>query len=255
MLTSTVNNFGAGEISFADYQSDRLVVLNARISFNPRNAEFTAASVLKITVPQLSVSKSAKNYCSIMARFDDQTDYRYATPHGTFLKTWIENGTTVCIEKINIPEWSETATEYIIYLYSLYVPKGKRGVMIPEKKGVSVPFTLRNPANGTKYGYAYVEDGWVMLEITQSSYYHEPEDRGADEITMQNFTNDISLEVPFFSADINTHRPGAKVHKALLQGNRITALEQFQYLTSGSSDDFIHIFAVRGTYSPEENAE
>ncbi len=252
MFTSIKNNFGAGEITFTDYQDEKVVVLNAKISFDPHNADFEAADVLKVTVPELSIPRSGIAACTIMARFDGQTGYKNVTPHGTFIKTWIENPTTVCIEKLDVPEWFETASEYIIYLYSLYVPKGKRTTITPEKKSATITFTLKNEQNGTKWGNAYIEDGWVMIELTQSGYYYPPSDGSLDEITISDgFPNDVYLEIPFFSSEPNVYKPGAKMHKALIHGNKISALETFGYLISSNGDDFIHAFAVRGTYDPE----
>ena len=40
MFNSTGNNFGAGQITFKDYQAENYVVLNSKFSFDPTNADY-----------------------------------------------------------------------------------------------------------------------------------------------------------------------------------------------------------------------
>ena len=58
MFKSISNNFGAPEITFLDYQTDRYAVLNARFSYDPTNEDYLAAAALEIKVPDLLLSKS-----------------------------------------------------------------------------------------------------------------------------------------------------------------------------------------------------
>ena len=53
MFNSTGNNFGAGQISFKDYQAETYVVLNSKFSFDPTNADYQACEQLEIYVPDL----------------------------------------------------------------------------------------------------------------------------------------------------------------------------------------------------------
>ena len=44
-FTSTGNNFGAGQIAFKSHQEANFVVLNAKFTYNPENADYQAADV------------------------------------------------------------------------------------------------------------------------------------------------------------------------------------------------------------------
>ena len=59
MFNSTGNNFGAGQISFKDYQASNYVVLNSKFTFDPTNADYQACGQLEIYVPDLSIDRSA----------------------------------------------------------------------------------------------------------------------------------------------------------------------------------------------------
>jgi hypothetical protein len=59
MFNSTGNNFGAGQISFKDYQAENYVVLNSKFSFDPTSPDYQACEQLEIYVPDLSIDRSA----------------------------------------------------------------------------------------------------------------------------------------------------------------------------------------------------
>lgn len=42
MFNSISNNFGAGQITFKDYQAPNYVVLNAKVTFDPTNPAYQA---------------------------------------------------------------------------------------------------------------------------------------------------------------------------------------------------------------------
>ena len=119
MITAIGNNFGAGQISLKDYQNEKLVVINGKFSFSNKSKAFLNASVLELYLPKLSIPKSGMSGCYIM--FESEGKF-----YGTTLKTWVKNRNTLCIEKLDY--WSDQTDEYTIYLLSLYVPKGQRGV-------------------------------------------------------------------------------------------------------------------------------
>ena len=114
-ITSTGNNFGAGEITLNTFQNEKLVVLNGKFSFNNKSDAFAAASVLEVYVPELSIPKSGMSGAYII--FEAEGKF-----YGTTVKTWIKNSKTVCIEKLDY--WPEQTDEYTIYLLSLYVTEG-----------------------------------------------------------------------------------------------------------------------------------
>ena len=69
MFNATGNNFGAGSIQFKDYQAENYVVLNAKITYDPSNADYQAADMLEIYVPDLSINRAATSSRSSRWRF------------------------------------------------------------------------------------------------------------------------------------------------------------------------------------------
>lgn len=53
------NNFGVAEIEFRSWQERGLVILNGVVRIDTENESYKAAEVLEITVPDLSISRSA----------------------------------------------------------------------------------------------------------------------------------------------------------------------------------------------------
>ena len=75
MFKSISNNFGAPEITFRDFQTDRYIVLNARFSYDPADEAYLAASELEIKVPGLSLSKSTD--AGVLAVYRDERTYQW----------------------------------------------------------------------------------------------------------------------------------------------------------------------------------
>ena len=194
MITAIGNNFGAGQISLKDYQNEKLVVLNGKFSFNNKTEEFLTASVLEITVPALSIPKSGMSGCYIMF----QSEGKF---YGTTLKTWVKDRNTLCIEKLDY--WSDQVDEYTIYLLSLYVPKGQRGVF---ELGKKTRLTLNNTTSNNNYGYnqhCYIDEHWCTIALATSSYNSEI-DPYDDIVELGGFPTDVNIELPFVGDHINS---------------------------------------------------
>ena len=58
-MKALANNFGVAEIEFRSWQEKGLVILNGVVSIDTENESYKAAEVLEITVPDLSISRSA----------------------------------------------------------------------------------------------------------------------------------------------------------------------------------------------------
>ena len=193
-IISTGNNFGAGAVELNTFQNEKLVVLNSKFTFSNKSEAYQNASVLELYVPQLSIPKSGMSAGYIMFSYEDKF-------YGTTVKTWLKNSKTVCIEKLDF--WSDQTDEYTIYLLSLYVPKGQRGVF---ELGTEVRLTLENTTSSNNYGYyqtCYIEEGWCMFGLMTGSYNtgSKPAD---DIINLGGFPTDVDIELPFVGDNINS---------------------------------------------------
>ena len=213
MITTTGNNFGADQFEIKDFQSDKIVILNGKFSFNNKSDAFKAASVLEIYVPELSIPKSGMSGAYIM--FESEGEF-----FGTTVKTWIKNQNTICIEKLD--HWSDQTDEYTIYLVSLYAPKGQRGVFELDQK---TRLTLNNTTSTNDYAYnqaCYVNDDWCMIALMTGSY--NTEIKPYDEIVeLGGFPTDVDVELPFVGDNINTIQEyGTDMLKASIKNGILT---------------------------------
>ena len=193
-IISTGNNFGAGAVELNTFQNEKLVVLNSKFTFSNKTEAYQKASILELYVPELSIPKSGISGAYIMFSAEDKF-------FGTTVKTWIKNSRTVCIEKLDL--WPEQTDEYTIYLLSLYVPKGQRGVF---EVGAEVNLTLNNTTSTNNYGYyktCFVEDGWCMIGLMTGSYntQSKPTD---DIVELGGFPTDVDIELPFVADNVNS---------------------------------------------------
>ena len=213
MITTTGNNFGARQFEIKDFQSEKIVVLNGKFSFNNKSEAFKAASVLEVYVPELSIPKSGMSGAYIM--FESEGKF-----YGTTVKTWLKNQTTICIEKLD--HWSDQTDEYTIYLVSLYAPKGQRGVF---ELGTKTRLTLNNTTSSNNYGYnqaCYVSDDWCMVALMTGSY--NTEIKPYDEIVeLGGFPTDVDVELPFVGDNINSIQTyGTDMLKASIKNGILT---------------------------------
>ena len=213
MIITTGNNFGADQFEIKDFQSDKIVILNGKFSFNNKSDAFKAASVLEIYVPELSIPKSGMSGAYIM--FESEGEF-----FGTTVKTWIKNQNTICIEKLD--HWSDQTDDYTIYLVSLYAPKGQRGVF---ELGTKTRLTLNNTTSTNNYAYnqaCSVSDDWCMIALMTGSY--NTEIKPYDEIVeLGGFPTDVDVELPFVGDNINSIQTyGTDMLKASIKNGILT---------------------------------
>ena len=213
MITSTGNNFGAGSITLKDFQSEKVLVLNGKFTFNNKSEAFKAATVLEIYVPTLSIPKSGMSGCYIMLEANDKLC-------GTTVKTWVKDRNTICVEKLDY--WSDETDEYTIYFANLYVPKGQRGVF--ELCQVT-RLTLTNTTSNNRYDNyqsCYISDDWCMLALMTDSYNTSTQ-KNDDVVTLGGFPADIDVELPFVADNVNGgFTYGAEMLKATIKDATLT---------------------------------
>ena len=241
MITATGNNFGAGEITLKDYQNEKLVVLNGKFSFNNKSDAYLAASVLEVYLPDLSIPKSGMSGGYIVFEVEGLF-------YGTTVKTWLKDRNTLCIEKLD--HWSEQTDEYTIYLLSLYVPKGQRGVF---ETGTETKLTLTNTTSKNNYAYyqhCYVDENWCSLALMTSAFNTEsnPFD---DVVELGGFPTDIDVELPFVGDNSNSIQDyGTDMLMASIKAGVLT-VKQVAFGWGGSpKDNFLY-----GTLIRDKSAE
>ena len=193
MFNSTGNNFGAGTISFKDYQCDDYIVLNSKFTIDTTSAAYKAASVLEINVPDLSINKSAVT--GIVIRFLDHREMSgktYIYDGGTAVKSWVKDKNTLCIEKFD--KFDEMGS-LIVYIYALYAKKHMASVA---QKLTKTYTTLQQETKylSTTDAIMVLTDNWVFYHIEFTYYTWSYRDK-AWEGTLLNFPTDVTIDVPF----------------------------------------------------------
>ncbi len=138
MFYSTANNFGVGQITFKDYQCDSYVVLNAIFTYDPTNADYQAAEQLEITVPDLSIPKSAES--GVFLSFKYRPKSTWNNDGSTVLKSWIKDKNTIVIEKLTDFDNREELT---IWIQTMYILKNQTSDAEPLTK-TAITFTHEN---------------------------------------------------------------------------------------------------------------
>ena len=166
MFNSISNNFGAGTIQFKDVRESNYLVLNASFTYRTDNADYLAAEVLEITVPDLNIDRSALT--AVVMRFIDRRESYSSlivTDGGTVLKSWIKDKNTICIEKLTA---FDSHTEMIIYIQTIYLQLNQGGNGI---KGTKKSLNPKQPVQYLSWGssnFCVIHPKWVFIHMFYS---------------------------------------------------------------------------------------
>lgn len=203
MFKSIRNNFGAPEITFNDVQTGRYVVLNARFTFDPANAAYRAARELEITVPGMSLDRSAD--MPVFAVYEDSMKYDWSDEtfryhFATVLRSRIRDRNTVSIEKIT--DFDAFAPVHI-YIYTMYsaLNTGELTVL-SDRTALEVSADPPLPS-GNISRICVVDRDWVLLTMVFPSSLGQvdgdmkialggfPEDAVCDEFPILGISNQL----------------------------------------------------------------
>ena len=151
MFNSISNNFGAGQITFKDYQAPNYVVLNAKVTFDPTNPAYQACQQLEITVPDLTIDRSTIG--GVFVRFIETQTYSWGDSiydGGTVLKSWIKDKNTIVVEK---QPWFDQNGPLILYFVTMYAQLNQGA----------------NTIKGTKQRLTVTTEGWNGTKITNDA--------------------------------------------------------------------------------------
>lgn len=246
MITSTGNNFGHGPIEIKDYQDDRLVVLNAKFTIDPKSEAYLDAEVLEIYLPDLSIPKSpvASCYMGAMEVINPgkYNELRYQI--GTVLKTWIKDRNTVCIEKLPI---YDDMDEITIWICSMYPTVGKRGEVTTFVK-TRVDYQVEETNVTVDDLEAVVQDGWCFLHL-YFSRCGAIQDNVPVVGNLDGFPTDVSIDVPMMGGSHDAVHPGATYVDVKIENGVLTIANPTVRMSNSGYRPLLLFFAVRDTVS------
>ena len=220
MFKSTSNNFGAPEITFRDYQTDRCIVLNARFQYDPTNKSYLAASELEIKVPDLSLSRSTD--AGVFAVYKDERTYQWDdTPSryhfATVLRSRIRDRNTLCIEKLTDFDGYGPVTIYIYAMYSAL--NTGEDTVLSERTTLKIS-TVPEMSTALFTSACIIAPDWVSLNlIVPYSISSIKEDL---EVIMDGFPTDaVCEELPVIGVSNQFHPELGGVHYASIRDGRM----------------------------------
>lgn len=232
-MKALANNFGVAEIEFRDWQEKGLVILNGVVSIETENKSYKAAGVLEITVPDMSISRSAVTAVFLRSSKSDGAS--------TIVKSWIKDVRTICVEKL--PEFDEFGP-LTLYFTSAYVTLGHRTdcplntVLRP---------SIVNGGSGSQSvsdTKAIVTDCWCYLYICFNKF------AGADykdafECTLEGLPEDIDITFPVVTASAYAYTFGTPTSICRIKGKTLSCEGRLAFGEGTNQGDFINIFIVR----------
>ena len=242
MFYSTGNNFGAGQITFKDYQASNYVVLNAKLSFDPTNADYQACDQLEIYVPDLTIDRSA--VAGVFVRFLDvmtfsSRDYYY--DGGTVLKSWIKDKNTLVIEK---QSWFDQLGQLTIYILALY-PQLNQGANTI--KGTKQRLTMTTQDNYLYFSsdtFVVEFEHWVFIHLQFSSCSYAYRDQPW-EVTMEQLPADITADVPVCGGGNQFHSECDGMGECHIENKILTSDRRVAGFFDTAHDPFVFAFLVR----------
>ena len=246
MFKSISNNFGAPEITFQDYQTDRCIVLNARFQYDPTNEDYLAASELEIKVPDLLLSKSTD--AGVFAVFRDERKYQWDDTlsryhFATVLRSRIRDRSTLCIEKLTDFDAYGPVTIYIYAMYSAL--NTGENTLLSERTRLNIS-TVPEMSVLMFTDACVISDGWVSLNlILPYSISSVKEDL---EIVMDGFPTDaVCGELPVIGVSNQLHPELGGVHYASIRDGRMLIPYATRNTGYSSADKpFASLVLVRG---------
>ena len=213
MFNSTGNNFGAGQISFKDYQAENYVVLNSKFSFDPTNADYQACEQLEIYVPDLSIDRSAVG--AVFIRFVEDQHW----------------------------SWGDSVYDggYILTLY----PQLNQGANTI--KGTQQRLTMTTPDNYLRFGYEtfMVEfEHWVFIHLFFSGCTYAYRD-SLWEVTMEELPADITADVPICGGGNQFHPECDGMAEAHIENKVLSNQRRVMGFWDTGHDPFVYAFLVR----------
>ena len=244
-MKALANNFGVAEIEFRDWQEKGLIILNGVIEIDTENESYKAAEVLEITVPDLSISRSAVTAVFLRSSKADGAS--------TIVKSWIKDARTICVEKL--PEFDEFGP-LTLYFASAYVTLGQR--MACPLNTVLRP-SIVNGENGSQSASdtkAVVTEHWFYLYICCDKFAGD-DYKDAFECTLEGLPEDIDITFPVVTASAYSYTFGTPTSVCRLKGKTLSCEGRLAFGEGANQGDFINIFIVRnggGKISTEGNA-
>ena len=246
MFYSVGNNFGAGPIKFREARESNFIVLNAEFKVDSRNADYAAAEVLEIYVPDLNIARSTET--GVVMYFENFLDWYgtiYNNSSGVAVKSWIKDKNTICIEKL---PYFDDKEEVTFFIQSMYCQLGQGSNTILVTK---LPLSDASAEGWLEFSSGdsliVVEDDWIFMHVKLDRCQpgHASQDWDA---LFENMPSDISAVVPFLHTAYWNGENFTGCARVTIENQHFSVpyTERSNSLTNSNGDPFVFAFLVRG---------
>jgi len=237
MITSISNNIGIAQVSFKDYQTEKLTILNGTFTVDSTSAAWKAANEIVFEFPSLLMAKSAISAVYVIDTLPrDQYD---RAKRGTILKSWIKNN-RLHIEKI---DYFDDYGPLTFIVANAYATGGQRTQVV--KDGYVTTGIENQPSETTlDKKCLMVKDNYVFCQMMFKKFY------GVDRGTQQAFDitgmpADVTTDLMIVYANNSIDNRGAALSIAHLENGHLTCTNPASGSFTANSGTFFQFFAVR----------
>ena len=233
IISSTGNNFGAGQVDFKAALDDNFVILNGKLAFDIDCDEYKNVKVMEIYVPDLPMKLSLET--AVYLSYDTEKYDRCIT----IVSSWIKNRNTICLEKLTLPK---DCTNMELVFLCAYLPKGQRETFVIEGQ---VDMMLENMSATLyqEYACAVVRDSWAMVVFALRGLGNLAVGE-AWSIDLTNLPANIVSDVPFLGHWNYQDGYGNFLVQARIENGKFTAEGLTEAQADYPSDGFMKAFIV-----------
>ena len=233
IITSTGNNFGAGQVNFKAALDDNFVILNGRLAFDINCDEYKSAKVMEIYVPDLPMKLSLET--AVYLTFDTERYDRCIT----IVRSWIKNRNTICLEKLTLPNG---CTNMELEFLCAYLPKGQRETFAIEGQ-VDLQLENMSASLWRDYACAIVRDSWAMIAF-EIGGLGTLEIGAPFSIDLTNFPAEIASDIPFLGHWNSQSGYGNFLVRSRIENGKFQAEGLTEMQVDYPSNGFIKAFIV-----------
>jgi len=237
MITSISNNIGIAQVSFKDYQSEKLTILNGKFTVDSTSAAWKAASEIVFEFSSLVMPKSAVTAVYVIDTLPrDQYDKAL---RGTILKSWIKNN-RLHIEKI---DYFDDYGPLTIVVASAY-PTGAQREQVVKDGFVTTGIEKQGTETTLDKKCLIVKDNYVFCQMTFNKFYG-PNRSLEPAFDITNMPSDVDAYFMIVYANSSIDQRGAALSVAHIQNGHLTCTNPNSVNFTANRGTFFQFFAVR----------
>ena len=237
MITSISNNIGIVQVSFKDYQTEKLTILNGKFTVDSTSAAWKAANEIVFEFPSLMMAKSAISAVYVIDTLPrDQYD---RAKRGTILKSWIKNN-RLHIEKI---DYFDDYGPLTFVVANAYATGAQR---TPVVKDGYVTTGIENKPSGTTLDKKclMVKDNYIFCQMMFRAF--KGIDGGVEQaFDITGMPSDVTTDLMIVYANSSIDNRGAALSIAHLENGHLTCTNPDSSSFTANNGTFFQFFAVR----------